>query len=820
MFTDIKLALRQLAKSPGFTAAAVLVLALGIGVNTGIFSVVEAALLRPLPFPESDRLVRIHEAFDQPDTRANTLNLSELTVRQWREHGADIFTGFGAATGAGLTLGNTAGEPPQSLRAARVTADFFTVLGLAPVLGRNFTAEEDKPGGPRAVLIGHDLWQRQFGGRSDILGQSILLDGTPHTVVGVMPAKFRHPYRAEVWVPLAAAFDPAAGRGHYLYGVARLRPGVTIAAADAAVRRMCASINAAASDPGNPQRAYIRTLHEGFVADLQPKLLAIYGAALCALLVAAANFAGLLLARSVEREGDTAIRAALGASHRRLIRESLVQSLILAALGTAAGLLLAIWITPALVALSPEGADATGSAMREFDHAVRLNLPVFGFATFALLLAGAGFGLLPAWRTTRTDLRSAMVSSSRSATLDRGTRRLLGALVVGEIAVALVLLVGAGLLTRHFRALVAQPWGFATENRLSFRVSVDRLFPTAESREQVLTRTLGELRALPGVRSATVTLPHPLNAAYQLISNNPDGATPPEPRGFHLAYLRAAVPGYFNTVGQTLVRGRDFADTDNASAPRVCIVNESFARRYWPGQDPIGKRVKWGRLDNNRPWMTIIGVAADTRTIADPNDGEVNGTLYMPLPQVLAASLAFNDFAFVLETAVAPLSLENSVRAAIARTDARLAAYDMVSVDEYAAQFRVTERFALALVALFGVLGLVLSAIGLYGLLALQVTRRMREFGVRAALGATASELARLVATQGLYLLAGGFSLGGAAAWAAVRFARSQWTELPAANLLTFVAAGFVLSVAVAVACWLPARRAAKVDPMEALRSE
>ena len=820
MLQDLRFAFRQLIKSPGFTAAAVLVLAFGIGVNTAIFSVVEAALLRPLPFPEPDRLVRLYEAFDQPDTRANTLSLSELTVQQWREHGQDIFTGFGAATGTSLTLGNTTGEAPRYLPAARVTADFFTVLGLAPALGRNFTPEEDRPNGPRVVLIGHDLWQRQFGGRPDVLSQTLQLDGTPHTIVGVMPARFRHPYRAEVWVPLAAAFEPVAARGHYLYGVARLRPGVTPAAADAAVRRLCANLNALAPDPANPVRAYIRPLREGFVTDLRPKLLAIYGAALCALLVAAANFAGLLLARAVERESETAIRGALGASHGRLLRASLAQSFVLAALGTAAGLLLATWITPALVALSPEGSDTTGSAMREFDHAARLNLPVFGFAAGALLLAGIGFGLLPAWRARRIALRTAMGGNSRGATLDRGTRRLLGALVVGEIAIALVLLVGAGLLTRHFRTLVEQPWGIATENRLSFKLSLDRLFPTVESRVRTLNRALTELRALPGVRSATVTLPHPLNAAYQLISNNPDGAPPPEPRGFQLAYLRATVPGYFATAGQTLLRGRDFTEADSADAPRVCIVNESFARRYWPGQAPVGRRVKWGRLDGPRPWFTIVGVAADTRTIADPNDGEINGTLCLPLPQVLAASTSFNEFTILLETAVAPLSLESAARSAIARTDRRLAAYDMAAIDDYVAQTRVTERFALTLVALFGVLGLALSAIGLYGLLALQVTRRTREFGIRAALGATAAGIVRLVAAQGLQLLAGGFLLGGVAAWIAVRFARSQWPELPPASALVFASAGFVLSLAVGLACWLPARRASRVDPMIALRSE
>lgn len=818
---SFKFALRQLGKSPGFTAAAVLVLALGIGANTALFSVVEAALLRPLPFPEPDRLVRLYEALDDQKTRANSLDLSEITLRQWREHGGNIFRGFAAAAETSLTLGNTTGEAPRYLPAAQVTANFFPVLGLAPALGRHFTAGEDRPNGPRVALISHDLWQRQFGGRADILDQTVKLDGAPHAIVGVMPARFRHPYRAEVWVPLAAHFEPSPARYRYLYGVARLQPGVTLAAADAAIRRMCAGINAAAPDPLNPKRAYLSPLRDGFIADLRPKLLAIYGAALCALLVAAANFTGLLLARAVEREGETATRAALGASPGLLLRESLVQSLVLAALGTVAGLLLATWITPALVALSPEGSDATGSALREFDHTVRLNLPVFACATGALLLAGLGFGLLPAWRAARADLRTAMGRSSRGATLDQGTRRLLSLLVVGEIALALVLLVGAGLLARHFRTLIERPWGFATENRLSFNVSLDRPYPTAEARVRTLDDILRELRTVPGVRSAAVTVPHPLNSAHQMISNNAEGVAPPEPRGFHIAYVRATAPGYFATAGQTLVHGRDFTEADNADARRVCIVDESYARRFWPGQDPIGQRVKWGRLDNaRRPWFVVVGVVADARAVIDPKNGEVEGTICLPIRQLLAELLAFNEFTIVLETTVTPRSLENAARAAVARADGRLAAYGMLPLEDFAAQTRATERFALTLVALFGLLGLVLSAIGLYGLLTLQVTRRIREFAIRAALGANTAGLIRLVTVNGFKLLAAGLLAGGAVAWPAVLFARSQWPELPPASLLIFAGAGAVLAVAVGLACWLPARRASQADPIVALRSE
>ncbi len=598
---DLRYALRQLWKSPAFSVIAIATLALGIGANTAIFSVIESALLRPLPFPNADRLVRVYETFDENGARSNTLNLAEKTVRQWREYGADIFEGIGAATGASVTVANP-GESAQSFPAARITANFLNVLGLQPALGRNFTPEEDQPNGPRVVIVSHDFWERNLGGREDVLGQAIKLDDAPYTVVGVMPKTFRHPYRAQFWLPIGLNFADSAQPNHYLYAVARLRPGITLAQADAASRRMCAAIAQAAPDPANALRANLIPLRDGFTTELRPKLLLIAGAALCALLVAAANFAGLMLARVVERDGEMALRAAIGATRGRLIREGLVQALVLAAVGTIFGLLIAGWLTPVLVALSPEGADATGSAIREFDHGVRLDWPVFAFAAGAMLLIGAGFGLLPAWRASRVDLRGALGSIGRGATLDGGTRRLLGGLIVAEIAIAAVLLMGSLTLTQYFRKVVSEPWGFSTDRRVVFNAMLsERLFSSVESRAQTIEKILAELRALPGVRSAAVTAPSPMEAARDLMGCVPEGTQPPEPRGIYLAYMRGAGPGYFATIGQHLLRGREISETDTADSPPVCVVNESFARRFWPGQDPLGKRVKQGRLDNARP---------------------------------------------------------------------------------------------------------------------------------------------------------------------------------------------------------------------------
>jgi putative ABC transport system permease protein len=823
MITDLRYALRMLLKSPGFSLVAILTLALGIGANTAIFSVVEGTLLRPLPFPNANRLVRLYEATDENGARGTTLSLSEQTFRQWREFSTDIFEGIGAATGTNVTLGAIGSNPARSIAAARISANFLSVVGLPPALGRAFTPEEDAVGGPRVVIISDDFWRQHLGGRPDVLGTTISIDGNPHVVIGVMPKTFRHPYRANLWLPLA--LHPASSTqatNHYLYGVARLRKGFAIVQAEEAVRRMCAAINQAHPDPNNARAAYMPPLRESFVMDLRPKILVIVAAALCALLIAAANFAGLLLARVVERENEFSLRRALGASWRRLVRQQLVQGLLLSILGTLCGIVLASWVTPALVAMSPEGTDATGSAMREFDYAVRLDWPVFGFATGVMFLVGLGFGFLPALHATRSDLRGGMNVASRTATLDRSSRRLLGSFVVVELALASALLMSSLTAAQYFRKLVNEPWGFETEHRVMFYATFsERLFLNATEQQQAIERVLEQLRSIPGIIAATASEPSPMTSPRNLMSCNPDSVPPPEPRGFHLAYLRTIPPGYFKTVGQPLLQGRDFSDGDRSDSPQVCIVSKGFAQRFWPGQDPIGKQVKWGRLDGPRPWLTVVGVVGDMKVIADPRDGEVVGMVARPLPQMLAiAANLVDEMTFVLQTNDSGAAVESAIRAALARADSRLAAYEIISLDQAGANSRTTERFILVLVSLFGALGLVLAAIGLYGLLSLQVARRKREFGIRSALGATAAQLIQLVSRQGANLLGIGFVVGAFATWGVIRLVQSQWSSMPTPNLVAWFFGAGVLCVVAGIACWLPARRASRVDPVIALRAE
>ena len=819
---DIKFALRQLRKSPGFTLVAVLTLALGIGANTAIFSVVEGVLLRPLPFPNANRLVRIYEALDENGARSGTLNLSDRTVARFREFGRDIFEDVAGGTGDASVISVNASSLAQTIPAARVTYNFFDVLGLAPSQGRNFTAQEGSDKAANVVIISDDFWRNTLNARRDVLGSRIMVDGTPRTIIGVMPKSFRHPYRANLWLPLALEPDtPAMINNHYLYGLARLRPGVTPVKAEDAVRRMCAAINRDDPNPANVRAAYIPPLRESFVMDLRPKILVIVGAAVCALLIAAVNFAGLLLARVIEREGEFALRAALGANRRRLVRQQLIHALLLALVGTALGLFIAFWITPMLFALSPEGADATGSAMREFDYAARLDLPVFGFAAGAMTLVGLGFGLLPALRAARTDLRGAMSITSRGATLDRSARRLLGSFVVIELAIAAALLTASVTATQYFRKLIDEPWGFETKDRLAFNVTVpDRFFPSPAAKQKALEASLAQLQTVPGVRSATVVSPSPMDAPWTLMLFNAEGTPAPEPRGVYSAYSRVPVPGYFKSVGQPTLQGRDFNASDTAEAPLVCIVSQSIAKRFWPNDSPIGKRVRWGRLDGTRPWFTIVGVVGDMKAIADPRDGEVLGMIARPLAQMLVhLTTPLEDITFVLHTDGRSVN-EPTIRAALARANGNLAAYNFVSLQDAAARSRTTERFIFVLVSSFGLVGLVLSAVGLYGLLALQVARREREFGIRSALGATARQIIQLVAHQGAVLLSLGFTAGALATYGIVHLVRKQWTEMPGPNLIACICAAIVLGIAVMVACWLPARRAARVDPVIALRSE
>lgn len=809
--------LRALTRTPVFSLTIVLIIAIGIGANTAIFSVVRSVLLRPLPLHDPDRLVRLRENFGQGGGDETQLNLSPNTWQRWRETN-EVFTDIAVATGSGVTL-TADGAAAEHFSSAVVSANFFEVLGVQPILGRNFIPEEDQPGAPRSVIISYQFWQERLGGSTDALGRKLTLDGVPHTVVGVMPRHFRHPYRAEMWTPIALRIDPGVRTGHYLYAPARLKPGVSLEQARDSMRRHCEQFNVAHPSPDNPRGAWVMPLHGTFVQDQKPLLLALFGAALFVLLIAGANLASLFLARQVERATDSAVRLALGASRGRLIREGLLQTLVLTALGTVAGIVLALWLTGPIYALSPMASDSTGSAMREFDSSIRIDGQVLLVSVGVALLFGAGFGLLPALRGARQHEGLALKGQSRGATLDRGTRRMLGGLIVVEIAIAVVLLVATGLMMRSYQKQLAETWGFATENRLSFTVSFsERLRPDHSARVAYVRQSLEALRALPGVVSANATTPDLVAYGRNLAAVSPQGSTPPQPRGYYLINHRMAMPGYFHDAGIRLQRGREIAETDLPDSPKVAVVSESFAKRFWPGQDAIGKTIKRGRIDDARPPFTVVGVFADLKGTTDSTDGDLPGTWYVAYAQ--NATFNVNDVVFVVHSQQDPASLQPAIRAALAKIDSSIATTDYATIEQLMDDTHVEGRFGLLIIGLFGVLGLLLAAIGLYGLLAFQVARRTREIGVRTALGARAADIVGMIMREGFALVLVGLAVGFAAAFALTRVMQSELHGVSATDPLSYLLAAAVLSVAAAFACWLPARRAAKVDPMIALRAE
>jgi putative ABC transport system permease protein len=814
---DLKHALRSLSKSPAFSGVIIAMIAFAIGANSAIFSVLQAVVLRPLPFADPERLVRVYETLNAPGTDVSRSSMSAVTWARWR--GAnDVFTDIARANFGSRTLTRDGAEA-QRLVATQVSANFFGVLGIAPVLGRDFRAEDDMHGAEPVVIVGDGFWRNNMGARPDAIGTTITLDGRLHTVIGVMAPRFRHPYRTDIWVPFAEAIDFSQIGVRGFYAPARLKPGVTIAGAEASLRELCTRINSEFVLPNAATGAAVLPLQSIFVADLKPKLFAITVAAAFVLLIAGANIASLLLARHIEREGDSSIRVALGASRRALVRESLAQSVLLAAFGTALGVVLAMWMIDPLVALSPLGSDASGGVLRELDVPISVNTAVLAFSIGAALLLALGFGLLPAFRNARAEVGTALKGVGRSGTLDAGSRRWLRLIVVGEVAVAVVLLVSTALMIRSFGNLIDENWGYAIENRLAADVTfTDRLRPDHADRVRYVEQGLERLRVLPGVQSAYATTPHQMYPAFSLAAITPEGTSPPEPRGYYLAYHRMVFPGYFRDSGVPITRGRAIDETDRVDGQRVAVVSEGLAMRMWPGQDPIGKTIKRGRATDTRPPYVVVGVAADRKAIIDRDDGDVIGQWYVPYvqnPNYLADTVTF-----VLAANVAPESLESQARAALAAVDPGIAASNFNTLERLVDASYANDRFAVLLIGMFGVLGLLMAALGLYALLAFQVACRTREIGVRTALGASARDIVAMVLREGGVLLLAGMAAGIGASLTLTRLLNAELHNVSATDPYAYLAAALVLGPVAALACWLPARRAAQVDPMVALRAE
>ena len=796
---DVRYAVRQLLKRPGFALIAILTLALGIGATTSIFTVVEAVLLRPLPFPDPDRLVQIRITgqggadFPLPDTDFLAWRGSNETAERVAIFDVEPVN----VTGLG---------EPERLYAAIVSDQFFRLLGVSPELGRAFEDGEDRPGAPRVATISHALWMRRFGGRADVIGHPIAISGTAATIVGVMPPSFVFPQAGiDVW-PVMQLNPPRRRGPFYTTGLARLKAGATIERLRANLDRVTADVMRRYPAPED-WKLSARPLHDALVGDVRRILYVLFGAVGFLLLIATANVANLLLARAATRDREMAVRGALGAGRARIVGQLVTESVVLAVASGLAGLALSVWGTGALLALAPTDIPR----LRE----VSMNLPVFVFALATATICGVAFGLAPALRASNMPLVETLKDGGRSGTAGMRHRRTQQALVVAEIALALVLSIGAGLMIRSFAALERVNPGFEPSHLLTFRLAVPRTqYDNADKLTAFYGALLDRIESLPGVRAAGLSISLPPDLLQMTDNFMVEGQTLPPNQSAPVGPLLFVDEGYFTALGVPLVAGRFFTERDDRGAPLVAIVNETLAKKYLAGVDPVGRRIKDGgpeRPDN--PWMTIVGVVGDVKY--DGLGRPVDPTFYLPFRQNTSPAQFI-----VVRTASDPRALAASVRAAVASLDRDVPVASVKTMDELMTESVAPPRFRTMLVALFALVGLALAAIGVYGVMAYAVSERKYEIGVRLALGATAGDVMRLVFGEAIALAAIGVAAGVVGAIATTRLMAALLFGVTPTDLATFVALAGVLVVTALTASYVPARRAMRVDPMVALRYE
>jgi putative ABC transport system permease protein len=806
MWSDIQYALRNIAKKPLFFSIVLLTLALGIGANAAIFTVVNAVLLRPLPYPEPDRLMMLwtsnpRQGFDKDvGTYPN--------FEDWRR-ASQSFERISAYFGASVTLTGT-GDPAQIV-GLRVTPEFFDTMGVSPSIGRAFSAVNGQAGGERVVILAHGLWRRRFGADPSIIGRTIMLNGVSHEVLGVMPASFAPTETAELWVPLAPVgqFEQLfQARGSYWLTIfGRLKPGITRAAAQSEMDAIAARL-----EKEYPSNAGIGIrlvpVHEELVGDVKRPLLILLGAVSFVLLIACANVANLLLSRAASRQRELAIRAALGAGRSRLLRQLLTESLVLALIGGTAGLGLAYWTTDLLRWLAPAALPRLSSVV--------IDGQVLAYAAAASVLTSLLFGIVPALHASRRESSAHLKEGGRTGSDGMRGRRLRAALAVSELAIALVLLVGAGLLIRSFIALNSQNPGFATERVLTLRIHLPQARYDEPARvvgfhEQLIER----LTALPGVESVAAGSSLLLSRLPNSASINIEGRPPLSANVQNIPVPYDSVtPEFFSTLQIPLQRGRMFTRADSPQSQEVAIVNESFVRRFFPGEDPIGRRVTFGSSgDRDTRWQTIVGVVADTKR--GGFDREPWAEIYFPMRQAPESRV----FVF-LRTTGDPASLIGAAQAAVWSIDRDQAIAAVRTVPELFAVQEANRRFTTLLLGLFATVALVLAVVGIYGVIAYSTAQRTQEIGIRMALGADRRSVVRMVLGGGLRIAAAGLTIGVLGALALTQVLSGLLFGVGARDPLTFVLVPLALLLVSLAACWVPARRAMRVEPVIALRGE
>ena len=803
---DLRYGLRALRRGPGFAFVVVLTLALGIGANTAILSVVDAVLLRPLPYAAPDRLVVLLHDGHNPVAPANFLD--------WRAQAAS----FQQMAAAEYWTPNLAGvDRPEQVDALRLTADMWPLLGVAPALGRTFTADETRPGAPPVVVLTWQGWQRRFAGSPDVLGRSVELDGVRHTIVGVMPRDFQFaPFwvtRAELFAPLSLAERANRRKGNSLRVFARLRDGTTLAQARGEIARITARLEQ--SFPGTNGGVQVVPLTDKVVGDLRPALLVLLGAAAFVLLACCANIAHMLLARAQARRREVLLRVALGATRGRIVRQFLAESLLLTIGGGLGGIALGGWGIDLLLALHPS--DLPPIAHIAVDHTV------LGVMIGVSLAAGIGFGLVPALHATSGDVHGGLKDGGRATTdgAARGTLR--GLFVVTQLALALPLLVGAGLMIRSFVHLMSIDPGFRSDGVVALEVSVTATPEAAPGRRADFYRELVQrTAALPDVRAASAINHLPLAGDEWGLELEVEGRPPPPPDRAEVATFRAVLPGYFDTLRVPLLRGRDVAATDTLDTLPVVVVNARLAERIWPGEDPIGKCIGGTFFDGQRRWLTVVGVVADVRQ--GKWERRPRAEIYLPVRQVHQyledPSSHFSYLTIVARGDGDRGALLTSIRGLVRELSPNATVSGATTMSDVVDEATAQPRFYVVLLAVFAALALVLAAVGIYGVMSYTVSRRTHEIGVRMALGAQPREVLRLVVGRAMVHTAIGAAVGLAASLALGRLMSSLLFGVSAADPLTLGAVTVLLALVAALAAIIPARRASRIAPTEALRTD
>ena len=806
---DLHYAVRQLRSNPTFAVVIILTLALSIGANSAIFSVINGVLIQPLPYRQPDKLVRVF--FSIPIFPKFPLNPFDFRDFRTRSHS---FEGLAAFTRGDLQLSGS-GEPIR-LHGMAITSGYFNVLGLTPQMGREFDAKAEIPGNGLRVILSDRLWRTHFAAAPDIIGRKLTLNAQPYTVVGVMPPGTAHPgneYQplaygedVDIWSPFTFKGEPSERGSHFLEVIGRLKPGVTIAQASEELNTLLKQIGNEHGGYGDWKMLVI-SLNDEVVGASRQLLLVLLGAVAAVLLIACANAANLMLTRAAARQREIAVRVALGAPRSRVVRQLLTESLLIASIGGAFGLVLAVAGVKALVSLLPANFPRA--------HDIHVSAPVFLFTFLISVGTGVLFGLAPALQASRTDPKEGLHSGGRATTASGRQSRLRNALVISEVSLACVLLIGAGLMLRSFLNLLYLNPGFQTEHVVSAVLSLPHeRYKTPESLLRFFQDLPPAIRALPGVESAGLGSDIPWTGYDDNTGFTIEGKQPRPHEGFHARY-HMATPGYFPALGIPLLRGRYFTEADKTNSPPVLIVNHAMAERYWPGEDAVGKRITFEDQPKAKDWITIVGIVGDVKD--QPNSASAEPAFWWPF---LQAGYGSPNLFLAVRSQSDPHSLVNAIRQQVARLDPTLAVADIRTMDQIVTASVATPRLAFLLVGLFGSLAIVLAAIGTYGVIAYSVSQRTAEFGLRMALGAQRFDVLRLVLMQAGKLVLAGTAAGILLALLLAQALKSLIYHVSPADPLTFTVIGLAVVVIAILASYIPARKATQANPMTALRAE